>query len=527
MNNQSFLNDNWDIITVLVLYSILAVFSLKYFQYKIGGDEISYINIAHAYVTGQWGNAINGYWSPLFSWLMTPFLLFSSTPIYAVYVSKIISLIIGFFTIISVRRLSRTFEMDRIVERSILISLLPIILYFALILNTPDLLLVCVLVYYLSIIFDPGYSNNYINGVLCGFVGVVAYLTKSFAFPFFFVHFVLFNLIFYFKGLKVDKRKVLKNLFLGLAVFFIVSGLWVGTISEKYGKLTISTAGEYNQAQIGPAYGVNAIEYGMSPIYTLGLIKPPNSNAISIWDDLSYIKMKQWSPFNSVKNFEYELRIILENMIYTVNIIESFMPIAVLILISMILSIFKFKSDVVSKDILKYLLLTMLIYVGGYCLIIPEWRYLWFIFVLLMVSGFLMVDRLYKGKILTLTVRNILLVLLICSFVIQPAYEAVLFANHEDKVYNLSNTLKSDYGIHGNIASNGEWGEMLTLTYYFEGKYYGITRKTNSSTDLQQELKDNNIDYYFVWHTTEDIQLSNYHEITNGKLAELRIYSRN
>ena len=63
------------------------------------------------------------------------------------------------------------------------------------------------------------------------------------------------------------ERKVLKNLFLGLVVFFVVSGLWAGTISEKYGKLTISTAGEYNQALVGPEYGENTMEYGQSPIY--------------------------------------------------------------------------------------------------------------------------------------------------------------------------------------------------------------------------------------------------------------------
>ena len=116
MKNRSILNDNWDIIIVLVVYSILAFFSLKYFQYRIGGDEISYINIAKAYAAGNWGAAINGYWSPLYSWLMSPFLLFGSQPLYAVYVSKIVSLIIGFFTIISVRRLSRTFEIDKMLK---------------------------------------------------------------------------------------------------------------------------------------------------------------------------------------------------------------------------------------------------------------------------------------------------------------------------------------------------------------------------------------------------------------------------
>ncbi len=74
----------------------------------------------------------------------------------------------------------------------------------------------------------------------------------------------------------------------------------------------------------------------------------------------------------------------------------------------------------------------MLIYVGVYCLVIPEWRYLWFIFILLMVSGFFMVDRLYKNQFFNLNIRNILIVLLICSFVIQPTLEAISYANQAD-----------------------------------------------------------------------------------------------
>ncbi|MCE7697955.1 MAG: glycosyltransferase family 39 protein, partial [Methanobacterium paludis] len=231
MENKHFLNNNWDLIVVLVLYSLLTVIYFHYYQYTTGGDELSYINIAHEYAVGKWGDAINGYWSPLYSWLMTPFLLLGSTPLYAVYVSKIVSLIIGFFTIISINRLSRTFELSNVVKRALLFSLIPVISFFSLMYNTPDLLLVCVLVYYLTVIFDPEYSDKWFNGVLCGFLGALAYLTKSFAFPFFLAHFILFNLIYYFRGLNSQKkRNVLKNMVLGLFVFFVIGGLWTGTI---------------------------------------------------------------------------------------------------------------------------------------------------------------------------------------------------------------------------------------------------------------------------------------------------------
>ena len=524
MKKSSILVVNLDIILVLIIYSILAIYSLRYYLY-IGGDEISYINIAHAYVIGHGENAINGYWSPLFSWLMAPFmLLFGFKPLYGVYISKALSIIIGLFTILSVWKLSHTFKLDKTVERTLLFALIPSIVYFSLMYNTPDLLLVTLLIYYLSIILDSNYPNSLVNGVICGFVGSAAYLTKSFAFPFFLFHYILFNIIFYFRGIKIEKKNILKNLLLGLSIFFVISGLWVGTISEKYGKLTISTAGDYNQALVGPEYKVNIMDHGNIPQSYVGLISPPNNDSTSTWDDPSYEKLDHWSVLGSYKNIEYELNLILANIIYTFNIILSFMPASILILFFMILFSFRSRFDKASKNILKYLLITMVIYMGGYCIITPEWRYLWFIFVLLMVSSFFMIDRLYKTNVLNIKIRNILLILLLCTFVIQPTIEAVHFA-HVDNTYNLSNILKEDYGVHGNIASN-DWG-MINIPYYLNAKYYGATKKTNDSEELDKQLINDNIDYYFVSDPTVNLQLHDYHEITNGKIANLTVYARN
>ena len=74
-----------------------------------------------------------------------------------------------------------------------------------------------------------------------------------------------------------------------------------------------------------------------SPMFTMGLIKPPNKDATSIWYDVSYLKMDHSSPFDSKANFEYELKLIWSNIIYSLNIIESFMPLAIILVIFMIL----------------------------------------------------------------------------------------------------------------------------------------------------------------------------------------------
>ena len=518
--NKSFVRENWDIIIALISFIIFAIIFFNFYIYSATGDALSYIHISQAYASGDVSEAVNGYWSPLLSWLMVPFLFFNSNPLYAVYVLKIVSLIIGFFTIISIRRLYNKFEMDSLVKRVFLFSLIPVILYFSLKVNTPDLLVVLILVYYLSLIFDPQYSNKISFGILCGFTGALSYLTKSYLFFFFLVHFLLFNLIYYFKSPEVQKRNVLKNLILGLTVFFLISGLWVGVISEKYDKFTISTAGEYNQAIMGPDYA------GHHPLYNIGLIEPPGKFATSIWDEPSFTELNHWSSFTSWANFEYQLQLIVENIFITSAIIESFFIVSIFIMILSILFIFKFKSDKLSRNRVLYLLLTIFIYIGGYTLVTVEWRYFWFIFILIMFISFYLVSILFKHKTINSSLRNVFLILLVASFVIQPVFELVLFSNPENSAYDLSETLKTDYGIQGNIASNDKWGEMTTISYYLNAEYFGLTKNTNDSVELQRELLENNIDYYFVWNNNDTILLTEYKEITGDKIEDLRIYAR-
>ncbi|HML06222.1 MAG TPA: hypothetical protein VK426_10650 [Methanobacterium sp.] len=521
----NFIKKNLDLILILLIYSLLALFSIRYYVY-IGGDEISYINIAHGYAIGDFGDAINGYWSPLYSWLMAPFFLSGFTPLYGTLASKTLSLIIGFFTIISVKLLLNTLKTSETTQRAVLISLIPVVLYFTLMYNTPDLLVVFLLIIYFSIVFKSNYSDKLTYGFLCGFIGALAYLSKSYAFPFFLAHFMLFNLIYYFKDVNSFKKKnILKNLILGLSVFFVISGVWAGIISEKYDKLTISTSGEINHDLIGPEYNLYSMKYIDHPVYRDGLLKPPNKLSNSIWDDMSYLKMKEWGAFDSLSSFNHQISIFWLNIIYAIQIIESFFPIAAILVIAMLIFIWKSKSNKIAKEKLVYLLITMFIYTIGYCFIAIEWRYLWLIFIILIVASFYLVDNLYTSKTISSKIRNVLLIILMISFIIQPISETIIFSNSENYYYDLSNTLKNNYGIHGNIASDS-WGDTLTISYYLETKYYGQPKKYYNSNDLQIELENNDIDYYFVGDSNNTVTLSDYKEITNGKINGLMIYKK-
>lgn len=519
MENK-FLLRHKDLIAVLLLYFILSVFLLSFYRYVITADGISYIGVAKNYLTLNWFDAINGYWGPLFSWLLIPFLLFNKTAVYALYSAKILSLIVGFFTIIGVERLSRKLGLERIFRVALLFSMIPIVLSFALTFVTPDLLVTCLLVFYLAVIFDPKYSDKLLNGIFCGVIGAAAYLSKSYALPFFVVHFIFFNLIYYFKSTSKDKKKnVSKNFILGISIFLVISGVWIGEISDKYGELTIGTSGEYNQALIGP-------ESQGHPMYYQGLLKPSNKNAISVWEDPSNLKMEKWSPFRSIAYFKHQLIIMGGNVVSTINYLEYFSLLSILIILFSLFFIFKssFKD---SRDKLVYMLVTLMLYCGGYILILVEMRYLYLAAILLFLMALYMINISCKQKIINIKMRNILLILLIFSFIIMPVIDLIQTVNMGEGTPDLSQTLKSDYGIQGNIASDDEWEETLHISYYLNAKYYGITKNATNSNDLQSELKNNNINYYFVWDgQNNNLDLKDYREITHGNIQGLRIYSR-
>lgn len=516
VNIYKHLKNNLIFFLALIFYIITAFLLFNYYQYGIFSDGISYIGIAKIYFIGDFLNAINGYWGPLYSWLLIPFLFFGSTNLFLVHSAKILSLIIGFISLIGVKFLFSKFISDKNVLNAVIYAMIPIFLYFSFYLISPDLLILCILIFYLGIIFDTKYSFRLRNGILCGFLGALAYFSKSYAFIFFICHFVIFNLFFYFFEMDdLKKNNVKKNFILGLTVFLAISGIWIGLISDKYGQITIGTSGTYNLAVVGPESNGTPSEYQ-------GLIVPPNKYAVSAWEDPSYFKLKSWNPLSSIKSFLFEINLFLKNLIKTLSIFVFFSVLSLLILLVAMIFCFKYNKNEVSKRNLQYLLITIIIYAGGYSLIFVEERYLWVTSILIFLLGVILLEILYNERRIKMGIRNLLLLFLIISFISMPISLLFISINTDNDFHDLSKILKYEYNVHGNIASNGEYIITLGLTYYIGGMYYGQTKKDMGVNELESVLKRNNIDYYFVWGNYPKLP---YKEITNGKIGYLKVYS--
>lgn len=509
----------------LVLYFILSIYLLKYYQYDpISRDLISIMSIAKIYAAGDLGNAVNGYWGPMFSWLLVPIIYFNPTPQFTLFTTKILAIMVGFFTILGIGLLSRRFKLSTSIRIGILFASVFIVLFYVFGLNPVDLLLACFLIYYLYIIYSSNYPLTWYNGMLCGILGGLAFLTKSFALPFFLITFILFNLLHYFKDAELRKG-TFKNLFLGLAVFFIISGLWSGVISEKYGYLTLGTSGEYNFKEIGP------IQKDMgSPIWH-GFIKPSNKEATSAWEDPTYLKLSSWSPLQSQNSFKHEINVISGNIIKTLTFLNEFSYFSLLIILfSLLFIIWQLKNNSLLKHHqIFFAFLTITMFIGLYVLIFVEFRYFYLVYFLITLMAGYFLQLLFKKPYCTREIKSILLVVFVASLMVMPLTGLLENKDGGENIYDLASTINDEYYIQGNIASNDGYMASLYMAYLWNSHYYGTSlRNWNniSDSELEKDLQDYNIDYYLYWGDSNynSEVLVKYKEITQGKIEDLKIY---
>lgn len=501
----------------VIVYVILGLYLLQYYRYQINPDGISYISIAKKYLLGDFCNAVNGYWGPMISWLMVPFLSLQIDPLYA---AKLQALIIGAVTLIGIKLLLSKFNINRAIRDLMLFSSIPVLLYFALFVISPDIHVVCALVYYFSIIFDLNYPKQLWRGIVCGFIGGMAYLSKTYAFPFFICHFMILNFVHYVKS--SNKLGVIKNTVFGFMVFIIVSGVWVSIISYKYKSITIGTAGAGNYRLVLNPENENT---------SVGLQIPLNESALSAHEDPSFIVLgaKSWKITNSFYNLNHYMKQVIKNVIQTKNILTSFSIFSfTIIFVHIFLDVYTSNKKWLQYNTM-FPLISIILYLFGYTLILMEERYIWIVLILLFLMGGYLVTFLLNSKLLNKKWEAIIVVIFLLSFLPHQVIYLLNNLNVNKDIYSLSGMLRNQYNIRGNIASNNNPELTLALSYYLDSKYFGTPKRSIGDGELLGDLRKYKINYYLSWGDKDETNLLgfNYREIDSDGVPKLRIYYLN
>lgn len=244
----------WISATLLGLLQILA-YGNTFDNFMI----VQYLDIADDYFKGDWKNALNTTWSPMYSWLLglTLFILKPSSywEIPCVYLVNFIIYLFAlacfeFFLSQLINYHKSSSDKNHMIypERELTILSYSLFIFTSIITigvskQSPDLF-ISAFVYLISgiILYIRNDRSNWLTFFLLGLVLGLSYLTKAAMFPLAFV-FLLTGVV-----TVGNYKKIITNSFITLAGFFLIAGPFIIAISDRVEHLTIGGPGRVNYA---------------------------------------------------------------------------------------------------------------------------------------------------------------------------------------------------------------------------------------------------------------------------------------
>ncbi|MDB5180906.1 MAG: hypothetical protein JWO54_669 [Candidatus Saccharibacteria bacterium] len=360
------------------------------FRFQVNPDGLSYINTAERYAAFDFGNALNGYWGVLISWLLVPFVWLKADPVISFY---FISLICSALTVLLLHKfaLNKLSFIKPLPLYLVELTLLLILSSLSLSVLTPDILLTLAFTFLLFSFSNFDDKPTRRNGIILGLAGALLFFAKPAGLLLF-----LFALIAYAIYIFLQKKTKIRALLTTLLVFFILVVPYCTALSIKYNQPIFSTSNSYNLSLISPTY------QRQHTITQPGIYLPPNQYANSVWDDPSNLPIKHWNPLASPSDFKYYTNEVLFNFHSLATFIQNLGIIILLglsVVISTVVSRKQFKIESFIGTVLAVGLL------GLYSLSVVDPRHMWPIIPLAFIGILIALD--YTSKQTTISTKNL------------------------------------------------------------------------------------------------------------------------
>jgi len=352
----------------LLIYAPLAfVLSVRQRGY-FNSDFVAYATLARRLAEHSDGT-VTGYWSPLYSWLMVPLLRLGLSDLTA---GRLVLLLAGAGYIVAIFALaSRLASRDEPFRTVFMTGVSCCTVLQAIVWSTylldPDLLANALLFTYFLLLLDPRLPQKPWLALAAGLCAGLTYLAKAYMLPFIIVHLLLTLLLLARSSGPAESpiRHSYKASYLCVMLgLFLVAGPWMTVLSHHYHRLTFSTAGTANHANVSPDW------YRQDPLWNRPLEK-------------EYICEPHfgpdWSPFSSWKNFRHQAYLCLNNtfngIAYMANWL-AMLPVGALWIWRLQGRTSGLRLVGQAQWLPVWLALTGLVYCSGYAMIILNARYL-------------------------------------------------------------------------------------------------------------------------------------------------------
>ena len=292
----------WLQMSWVVAYALMLVSMLNNLA-RLNTDAISYMRVGEYWSVGNLGFAVNGYWGPLLSWLMVPFLWLGVKPLLAGKLAMLISGMVFFHGSLFLVRSVGLRLIDELIVAWVLALTIPGWMSNHV---TPDLLVAGLMAFALGQAVSSDWLANRRRALGTGATWGLAYLAKAVALPIGVVVSVLLALCWRL-GQAENRRAAWRRLGVSLGLLALVAAPWITVLSLKYDKPTFSTSGPIAHAIVGPGNDRPAPHPFGSTIYQ------PEPGRVTAWEDPSRMGYDYWSPFGSGENFWHQLTLIGRN----------------------------------------------------------------------------------------------------------------------------------------------------------------------------------------------------------------------
>ncbi len=283
---------------------------------RINPDAVSYIQQATYLAQGDFWKSISGYWSPLFSWCIAPFMVLGMDGLHAAHlVMAAWGAVLVVASFLLIRRLT-DLGAPACLAALLLIGDGALRWGEALF---PDGIMAACLLACCALLSGPRLLDDRGSLFGAGLCGGVAFLAKAYALPFFLV---LLPLTIAWRILSGDgqaripggagtpsppslpmRRIFLRALVPGLLGFFLIAGPWMVVLSAKAGRPTFSLVGGINHAIVGPP-DIQREHPNMARLWT------PPTGRISIWEVPETMTYHYWSPLESLPYLKHQLDLV-------------------------------------------------------------------------------------------------------------------------------------------------------------------------------------------------------------------------
>ncbi|MHB1391045.1 MAG: hypothetical protein ACYCXF_07440 [Thermoleophilia bacterium] len=470
----------WPIISVALLFVMAAVYFLPFYRYQVNPDATSYISIARKYADLDLRHAVNGYWGPLLSWLLVPFIWLRIDPLLA---SRIIALACSIGLLHFFWLLLRSYAADRMMSWLALLGLAGILMTWSMGPVTPDVLFAFLLFTEIVALDKAMRWGSWRNSAILGLTAALLYFCKAFGLYLFLAQLAVIVVAYVIAGRGWGR--VVRVAARSLCVALILISPFVVAISVKYHQSTISTSGAYNFGTLAPeTEGVP-----VHPTTVSGPHAPPNATAVSAWEDPSFIPVDSWSIYGSTANFRYYLTLVYNNLIRSYEALVSFgLVVAAGFVALFVYFIIGFKKP---DRLPFYVSLSAILVVVGYSPIYVEPRYLWPVLPLALLGAIFVYRDLLSGSRLILVLAGVIVLISLWTD----------FRNLEDQkhagneIFNGAQTLRPYLDTSSHVASDMFNGSLYAC-YFTRAQCYGLINA--DAPALADDFKKFQIDYLLV-----------------------------